>query len=71
MIAVYLVNLSPFTAIEFKPPILIWFGKLPNYSKLRVFGYSTYAHQTEGKLKPKPAKCVFIGYPEGVKGYRL
>ena len=49
----------------------MWIGKFPDYSKLKVFGCAAYAHQTEGKLEPKSVKCVFLGYPDGVKGYRL
>jgi len=38
---------------------------------LRTFGCAAFSHQSEGKLEPRARKCVFLGYPEGVKGYRL
>lgn len=36
-----------------------------------MFGCAAYAHQSKGKLEPRSVKCVFLGYPIGVKGYRL
>ena len=30
-----------------------------------------YVHIKQDKLEARAAKCVFIGYPEGVKGYKL
>ncbi|KAL2239854.1 UNVERIFIED_CONTAM: Retrovirus-related Pol polyprotein from transposon TNT 1-94 [Sesamum indicum] len=46
-------------------------GKKPDISFLRTFGCSAFVHQTTDKLEPRSLKCVFIGYPNGVKGYRL
>ena len=36
-----------------------------------MFGCPAYAHVTAGKLDPKSIKCVFLGYGDSVKDYRL
>ena len=69
--AVYLINRSPSTAINLKTPEELWVGRPPSLKHLRVFGCACYAHQSEGKLEPRALKGVFLGYPLGVKGYRL
>lgn len=38
---------------------------------MRIFGCAAYAHTRDGKLDPRSLKCVFLGYQEGTKGYRL
>ena len=48
-----------------------WSGEPPDYSELKVFGSLAFAHVKQGKLDARAVKCVFIGYPEGVKGYKL
>ncbi|GKA43077.1 hypothetical protein Tco_0735737 [Tanacetum coccineum] len=30
-----------------------------------------FIRENQGKLKPRVIKCIFLGYPDGVKGYRL
>ncbi|KAH9648835.1 hypothetical protein KPL70_025759 [Citrus sinensis] len=69
--ACYIVNRSPSSGINFRTPIELWTGKPADYSNLRVFGCPAYAHTKQGKLEPRALKGVFIGYPEGVKGYKL
>ncbi|KAH9650187.1 hypothetical protein KPL70_026271 [Citrus sinensis] len=69
--ACVLVNLSPSSALDFKTPYEKWCGKPANYSKLKVFGCTAYAHANQGKLAPRALKGMFIGYPEGVKGYKI
>ncbi|GJX00333.1 retrovirus-related pol polyprotein from transposon TNT 1-94 [Tanacetum coccineum] len=49
-------------------------GKPVNYSDLHIFGspvYVMYNFQETTKLDPKSKKCLFLGYADGVKGYRL
>lgn len=48
-----------------------WSGQPADYKHLRTFGCVAYAHIDQGKLEPRAKKCVFLGYPEGVKGYKL
>nr|GEU59320.1 retrovirus-related Pol polyprotein from transposon TNT 1-94 [Tanacetum cinerariifolium] len=69
--AAYLINRSPSTAIEKKTPMEMWSGHPSDYGMLRTFGCVAYLHVQQGKLEPRAVKCVLLGYPEGVKGYRL
>ena len=71
MTACYLVNRTPSSAMNFKTPKELWFVKPFNYDYLRIFRCTAYVHQSEEKLEPRSMKCIFLGYPEGVKGYRL
>ena len=67
----YLVNRCPSSVTEFKTLEGKWSNKALDLFDLRVFGCSAYAHQNEGKSKPKAIKCVFLEYSKGTKGYRL
>src|ERR1044072_9168661 len=69
--ACYLINRCPSTAIGLKTPEEMWSGAPANYEKLRIFGCPAYAHIREGKLDARALKCIFLGYPDGVKGYEL
>uniref|UniRef100_A0A803QR25 Reverse transcriptase Ty1/copia-type domain-containing protein n=1 Tax=Cannabis sativa TaxID=3483 RepID=A0A803QR25_CANSA len=46
-------------------------GHLEDYGRLRTFGCIAYAHIEQDKLEPRGINCVFLGYPEGVKSYKL
>jgi len=67
--AYYLVNRSPHSSIDFKIPEEVWSDNPVNYSILRVFGCSAYAHINNGKLSPRAIKCMFLGYAPESKGY--
>ena len=68
--AVYLINRSPSSTINFKTPMHVWDGKKPNLT-LKPFGCIAYIHTSQGKLSPRATKGVLIGYLSGVKGYKV
>jgi transposase InsO family protein len=61
----YLINRSP--SIPLDKSIEVWSGTPADYSHLRVFGCTAYAHVDNGKLEPRVVKCIFLGYASGVK----
>eukprot|EP00253_Pinus_taeda_P016346 PITA_16346 len=72
--ACYLVNRSPSSALEDKTPQEVWTGKKPSLSHLSVFGCDAYVHvpkEKRTKLDSKSEKCIFIGYKDGLKCYKL
>ena len=72
--ATYVCNRSPTTAVNGKTPFEMWTGKKPNVGNLRTFGCDAFAHVPKDerkKLDPKTKKCTFLGYGDGIKGYRL
>ena len=36
-----------------------------------MFGCIVYEHVRKDKLEPQALKCIILGYPEGVKAYKL
>nr|GEY07944.1 putative reverse transcriptase domain-containing protein [Tanacetum cinerariifolium] len=69
--ATYLINRSLSTSLEKKTSMDLWSGHPSNYNMLRIFGCVSYSHVNQGKLKPRATKCIFLGYPDGVTGYKL
>nr|GEV88633.1 retrotransposon protein, putative, Ty1-copia subclass [Tanacetum cinerariifolium] len=54
-----------------KTPMEMWLGHPSDYGMLKTFGCVAYSHVQQGKLEPRAVKCVILGYPKGVKGYKL
>ena len=72
--ATYLHNRSPTNAVQKMTPYEAWTGMKPNVSHLRVFGCEAYSHvpkDERNKIDPKARRSIFMGYGDGVKGYRL
>ena len=65
--AIYLVNMSPSTAIDLQIPEEIWRGVSVDYSTLRIFSCSAYSFvdsQKKNKLESKSKKLSSSGSPK-------
>jgi transposase InsO family protein len=70
----YIVNRTPTKALKNITPKEALTKIKPDVSHFRVFGNIAWAHIPDEKrkaLQPKSEKCIFDGYSEDVKGYRL
>jgi hypothetical protein len=48
--------------------------RILSLSHLKVFGCDAFVHvpkEKRSKMDKKEVKCIFIGYKEGMKGYKL
>src|ERR1700761_2373344 len=55
-------------------PYQAWFGTVPDISHLRVWGCRAFVHiqrDKRAKLDPHMLPAVFIGYPDGYKGWKF
>lgn len=72
--AVYLRNRSPTSTVKGSTPHECFFGHKPDISHLKVFGCQAFLHIPDKLRKKFDEKCrqvIFVGYPEGTKGYEL
>ena len=69
-----LKNQSPTSTLVDKNPCEVWSGKKPSIAHLRVFRCDAFMHvpkEKRSKLDNKAEKCIFVGYKDGIKGYKL
>ncbi|KAJ8890784.1 hypothetical protein PR048_010293 [Dryococelus australis] len=72
--ATYLKNRSPTNAIKGKTPEEVWTGRQTNISHLKAFGCKAMKlvpKQNRTKLDSISEECIFVGYSEESKAYRL
>jgi transposase InsO family protein len=72
--AAYIRNRCPTSAVASMTPQEAWSGRRPNIGHMRIFGCVVYALDLSphrSKLDAKGTKCLFLGYWEGSKAYRL
>jgi len=71
---IHVWNRCPTSAVSKKTPYELWHGKKPSVSHLRVWGCTAYVHIQKDKrraLGSHMEKCIFIGYPDGYKGWKF
>lgn len=70
--AVYILNRCPTKAVMNKVPEEAWSGRKQGVTHMKIFGCVAYIpDQLRNKLDKKGEKCIFIGYSEESKAYRL
>ena len=69
----WLTNRMP-NSVNKLTPYEMWYGKKPNLQKLFTFGSTGYCHtpsEKRTKLEAKAMPCIFMGYADDYKGYRV
>ena len=69
---IHIWNRCSTTSLVSKTPYELWHHKKPDISHLRVWGCTAYVHVQKDKrsgIGSHMEKCVFIGYPDGYKGW--
>lgn len=72
--AVFIVNRVPCRSSGAKTPIELWSNVKPDLSMMRVFGCKAMVHVPKAnrkKLDEKSTECIFLGYSDESKAYRL
>jgi hypothetical protein len=70
----YIQNISPHISVKDKTPYKAWSGLKPEVIHFHIFGSRAWARNPYEKRKaldPWSIECIFVGYPDDVKGYRL
>ena len=69
-----MINRVPSKSLGNKTPYEMLFHSPPSYTYLRCFGclcFISTSHSHRHKFAPKSRKCVFLGNPHGIKGYKV
>jgi hypothetical protein len=70
----YIQNKSPHRSVKDKTPYKAWSGLKPEVAHFHIFGSRAWAQIPSEKRKaldPQSTECIFVGYPDSVKRYRL
>ena len=71
---IYIQNISPHRSFKDKTPYEAWSDLEPKVTHFHIFGSRAWTRIPSEKRKaldPQSTECIFLGYPNGVKGYRI
>jgi transposase InsO family protein len=71
---IHVLNRCSTSAVEGKTSHEVWYKEKPGVGHLRVWGCLAYVHiqkDKRAKLGSHMEKCIFIGYPDGYKGWKF
>ena len=71
---IHVLNCCPTASLNDITPYEVWYKKKPDIDHLRVWGCVAYVHVQQDKcssLGSHMDKCIFIGYPQGYKGWKF
>ena len=69
---IFIINKLPTQVLSHKSPYEMVYGRLPNFSFLKVFGCACFPFlrpYNQNKLQFRSAKCIFLSYSSKHKGY--
>nr|GEX61410.1 serine/arginine repetitive matrix protein 1 isoform X1 [Tanacetum cinerariifolium] len=67
--AARILNMVPTKKVD-KTLYELWYGKVPNLSYLKIWGYEAHVKRhMPDKLQQRTVKCIFVGYPKETMGY--
>lgn len=72
--ATHVLNRTGTSTIDGKSPYELWYGKQPKIDHLRAFGCEVFVHipkEKRQKFDAKSIKCLFVGYDNHAKAYRV
>ena len=67
----YLKNRYLMSVIECKTPEKVWSCNIVDYSALKIFCCLCYAQVNNGKFNRRVRKCMFLGYAQDDRSYKL
>jgi hypothetical protein len=72
--ATYIQNRSPHRSVKDNTPYEAWSGLKSKVTHFHIFGSHAWAcipSEKRKALDPQRTECIFVGYPDGLKGYHL
>ena len=69
-----ILNSTPTSSLSDTTSFEVWKGCKPDFTRYRVFGCRAYAHVQKKErttFSSHTLRCIFIGFEDGVKGWKL